>query len=50
MSYLAAAAGWRKSVAVRQLIITLKLTGAPAVGATGIRSLDVLVDVINICM
>lgn len=47
MSYLAAAS-WRSSITVRQFIITLKLTGAPAVRAAMIRSLDVLINVINI--
>lgn len=40
--------GWRNGLVVRHLIITLKLTGAPTIGATVMRCLDVLIDVINI--
>lgn len=40
MTYLAAAVGWRSSLTVTRVIITLKLTAAPAFGAEMIGSLN----------
>lgn len=42
-----AAAGWRTSFTFKLGIITLKLTGALAVGASVGWTLDVLVDIIR---